>query len=190
MPSDRNIERRKVEVYAQTVLAAAGDDPQAMVGYVGELEDALELYRGHNTLRRAFEDDSITAENRSALAATAFSPFSEAPREVLSFMAVRGDLELLSRVCSEYTALVEDKLDTVIVTVTTVVELDDHLRQVIEDKLVADFGKKIVLREQIDPAIIGGIIMSARGKRIDASVASQLENARVSLAKSPVGGEL
>lgn len=189
MPSDRNIERRKVEVYAGAVLDAAGDDAGTLVGYVGELEDALALFRGHNTLRHAFEDDSIPDDKRAALAATAFGGFSEAPREVLTVMAERGDLGLLPRMCERYAELVEERLDTVIVTVTTVVELDDHLRQVIDEKLVADFGKKIILREQIDPSIIGGIVMSARGKRIDASVASQLENARAALAKSPVGGE-
>ena len=72
---------------------------------------------------------------------------------------------------------------------TTVVALDDHLREVIRNKTQADLGKNVVLREHIDESLLGGLIMSVGGKRIDASVASQLENARTVLKHTTDGGE-
>ena len=54
-----------------------------------------------------------------------------------------------------------------------VVELDDHLREVITKKAEADLGTNVVLREHIDKSLLGGILMSANGKRIDASVLSR-----------------
>ena len=80
--------------------------------------------------------------------------------------------------------------DTVVVDTTTVVALTDELREIIKKKLSADFkGKNIVLREHVDPSILGGIIMSAHGNRVDASIATQLENARRVLSTVPNGGE-
>ena len=68
-------------------------------------------------------------------------------------------------------------------------ELDDHLREVITKKAEADLGTNVVLREHIDKSLLGGILMSANGKRIDASVLSQLESARNVLKLSTDGGE-
>ena len=85
--------------------------------------------------------------------------------------------------------MAEDALDAVLVTVVTAVELDDHLREVITDKLRKDFNRDVIIREFVDKSIVGGIIMSAHGRRIDASIATQLEKARAALAATPVGGE-
>ena len=75
------------------------------------------------------------------------------------------------------------------VLVTTAVELTESLRESITKKLAADLGKGVVLREKVDPAIIGGIVFSTHGQRIDASIASQLENARGVLSTAHTGGE-
>ena len=82
-----------------------------------------------------------------------------------------------------------EQLNVTVVDVTTVVPLDDHLREVITKKAEADLGTKVVLHESIDKSLIGGILMSANGKRIDASMTSQLEAARNVLKHSTDGGE-
>ena len=90
---------------------------------------------------------------------------------------------------ASYGEQLERKLNVTVVDVTTVVELDDHLREVITKKAEADLGTNVVLREHIDKSLLGGILMSANGKRIDASVLSQLESARNVLKLSTDGGE-
>ena len=107
-----------------------------------------------------------------------FADLNPVLAEVLAVMAERGDFALLSRVWASYQEQLERKLDVTVVDVTTVVPLDDHLREVIVKKTEADLGTKVVLREQIDPSIIGGVLLTANGQRIDASVVSQLERAR------------
>ena len=76
------------------------------------------------------------------------------------------------------------KLNLVVVETTTVVPLDDHLREVIRKKAESELGMKVVLDERIDASLLGGIIMSANGERIDASVQTQVENARETLKRS------
>ena len=104
-------------------------------------------------------------------------------------MAQRRDLDLLSRVFEAFCDLMAEKLDTVVVDVTTVVPLDDDLRRIIKEKTEADLGRNVVLREHIDKAILGGIIMSTNGLRIDASIISQLNHARNVLKETTDGGE-
>ena len=48
----------------------------------------------------------------------------------------------------------------------------------IKQKCESDLEARVFLIEHVDPTIIGGIILSARGQRRDASVRMQLETAR------------
>ena len=149
----------------------------------------LRTYRGNSDLREALGNPAYSPEQRHTLAVNVFDGIDPLAVSVIAVMAERGDLDKLSSTVNAYREAAEAKLGVAIVEVTTVVALDDHLRQVITEKLSADLGKKVVLREHIDPAILGGIIMSTNGKRIDASVASELEHARAVLKEENDGGE-
>ena len=109
--------------------------------------------------------------------------------DVLLVMSERDDLELANRVYAAFDGLIEEKLGVVVVDVTTAVPLDDALRETISNKAAQDLGKKVVLRERVDKSILGGIIMSASGRRIDASIATQLDTARTVLKTTTDGGE-
>ena len=102
---------------------------------------------------------------------------------VLHALNEHGDMGLLPDVLKLYRDLVEADDDVVGVEVTTAVPLDEHLRAVIERRCEADFGKKVFLIEHVDPEIIGGVVLAARGKRRDMSVRTQLAAARDVLAK-------
>ena len=63
----------------------------------------------------------------------------------------------------------------------TAVELDDNLREQIKKKAESELGKNVVLHESIDKSIIGGIIMSTKDERIDASLLTRVERTREAL---------
>lgn len=106
---------------------------------------------------------------------------ADAGSEVLSLlatMATHGDLAILPSVAEAYREMVDGSDEVVGVDVTTAVALDDELRELITKKCEADLGGKVFLIEHVDPSIIGGVVLSARGQRRDASVRTQLETAR------------
>ena len=154
-----------------------------------QAEKIVSVMRTNVDLSGALEDAAYTPEQRAQIARAAFAQCNPAFTEVLAVMAERGEIKLLPQVRASYENQVETKLNLCILDVTTVVELDDHLRDIIKQKAESELGMKVVLRERIDKSILGGIIMSAGDKRIDASVASQLNNARIVLKKKTDGGE-
>lgn len=101
---------------------------------------------------------------------------------VLSALVERGQLDLLPQVADVYRTMTEEDDDIVGVTVTTAVPLDDDLRAQISARLKPDFGKDVFLIEHVDPSIIGGIILEARGQRRDISVKTQLRAAHETLS--------
>lgn len=189
MPIDRNLIKAEVATYARVLLEAAqGEDKVFEIN--AQLGEALHAIRGSMNLRDALEDKSTPAEVRSNIVKEVFKDYDVALVSTLALMAERDFIGYLSRVCEAYDLAAEDATNSVVVDVTTAVELTDELRGKLKKKLSTQYdGKDVVLQEHVDKSILGGIVMSAHGKRIDASVTSQLENARLVLSTVPAGGE-
>lgn len=115
--------------------------------------------------------------------------FSPEVLETLASMQREDDLDLVSQVAKQYKEYLDAEDKTVSVTVTTAVPLDDDLREKVRAKAEADLKAPVYLVERVDPSIIGGIMLEARGKRYDASVRAQLANIRKTLSSSFIGGE-
>lgn len=134
----------------------------------------LETYA--RTLLEASKAEDHVYENIAPLIAQA-----EASPEVLAVLAKmseEGDLDKLPEVLDLYRGMVDEQQEVVGVHVTTAIPLDDELRDMITQKCESDLESRVFLIEHVDPTIIGGIILSARGQRRDASVRTQLELAR------------
>lgn len=115
--------------------------------------------------------------------------FSPEVLETLAAMQREDDLDFVAQVAKQYKEYLDAEDKTVSVTVTTAVPLDDDLREKVRAKAEADLKAPVYLVERVDPSIIGGIMLEARGKRHDASVRAQLANIRKTLSSSFIGGE-
>lgn len=191
MPTNRHVVKEKVVTYASVLLdgayEAGGQD--AVLAVRDQFESILKITRSNMDLSKALGDASYTPEQREQLVRSVFAECDPVLVDVLAVMAERGDATLMTRVWDSYNSQLERKLNVSVVDVVTVVALDDRLRDLIIKKAAADLGTNVVLREHLDASLLGGILMSANGKRIDASVISQLESARNVLKLSTDGGE-
>jgi F-type H+-transporting ATPase subunit delta len=188
MRTSRALAKQIMATYADVLFDAAAAD-NAVDEVYSQMEAVQRLVRSHAPLRDALLDDSATGEHRAQVVLDVFAGLNPNLVRVLAIMAERGNFDLLSGVVEAYGRVAEEKRGVVAVDVTTAVELSESLRESITNKLAADLGKGVVLREKVDPAIIGGIVFSTHGQRIDASIASQLENARGVLSTAHTGGE-
>ena len=191
MPTNRLVAKETVDTYAQVLLdaanAAGGQD--AVLEVRDQLEVVMKALRSNIDLQVALAEKSYTPEQREELVRNVFTGMNPVLVDVLLVMSERDDLELANRVYAAFDGLIEEKLGVVVVDVTTAVPLDDALRETISKKAAQHLGKKVVLRERVDKSILGGIIMSASGRRIDASIATQLDTARTVLKTTTDGGE-
>ena len=188
MRTSRSLAKQIIGTYAGALFDAAAADNAVDEVYL-QMEAVQRLVRSHAPLRDALLDDSVTDAQRATVASDVFAGLNPALVSALAVLAGRGNFDLLSGIVEEYGHVAEAKRGVVAVDVTTAVELSESLRESITKKLAVDLGKDVVLREKVDPAIIGGIVFSTHGQRIDASIASQLENARGVLSTAHTGGE-
>lgn len=190
MATNRLVQQGKVKVYATTMFNAANDAGGAdkVVAVRNQMARLRHLIYADMDLTLALNDSSYTPRQRYDLAKAVFADCEVALCETLAVMAEQGDVSLLGQVYNAYEEEMAEQLKLCVVDVTTVVPLDDALRNLIGKKAEAELGCNAVLNESIDKSILGGIIMSVNGMRIDASVLSQLNRARYVL-KGIDGGD-
>ena len=191
MPTNRLIVKEEVAVYAAVLFDGAFEagGQEAVLEVRDQMVRVAEAMRTNMELSVALSDPGYTPEQRGELARNVFAGCNPVLLDVLAVLAERGDAALLPRVLENYAEQLQSKLNLCVVDVTTAVPLDDALPRIITEKAEADLDTNVVLRESVDKSILGGIIMSTNGKRIDASVASQLDHARNVLKTTTDGGE-
>ena len=99
----------------------------------------------------------------------------------ISLIVKNGRSAMLPFIASGYSSLLEKHRGIVSGTITSAVALDNDSRKKIIDKLSKTFAGELRLVEKIDPALIGGFIITIGDKQIDSSVASKLKNLRQEL---------
>ena len=136
--------------------------------------------------------DAAAAEGRSARDLQQLRhavKFSPEMLETIANLDGANDDYLIDEVYRTF----KDRLDegdlTISVDVTTAVPMGEPLRTMVREKCEHDFDRPVYLVEHVEPKILGGIIIEARGHRRDASVRTHLVNIRKALSSSYVGGD-
>jgi hypothetical protein len=62
-----------------------------------------------------------------------------------------------------------------VILVRSAVRLTEEEETLLRERLRERFGEECVLRMQVDPSLIGGLVVEARGQTIDGSIASKLD---------------
>lgn len=115
--------------------------------------------------------------------------FSPEMLETIADMIGSKEEHLIDKVYEEFKERLDNGDLTISVDVTTAVPMDDELRDKVREKCEHDFERPVYLVEHVEPKIIGGIIIEARGHRRDASIRTHLVNIRKTLSSTYVGGD-
>lgn len=177
-----------IKVYARTLLdLAAAADADAKVG--ADLATISEAVAANPALADALSDASLPAEKKAAVIAELFAGVSpEALGVALSFIERVGAKNLGSLVTA-FDEVVKNERGVVVAEVTTASPLGDDVRAKLIEKLSANIGKPVIVRERVDGSLLGGIRINVAGRVLDGSIKAQLGSVRSALTNSSVGGE-
>ena len=97
-------------------------------------------------------------------------------------LAEKGRADELAEIVTELDALVAAEEQILAVELTTAHELTDEEFGRILSRIEAQSGRKVQASRQVDPDLLGGLVLQAGSMRLDASVRGRLERLRHELA--------
>jgi F-type H+-transporting ATPase subunit delta len=112
---------------------------------------------------------------------------SEADERFVNFLellAERHRMPALFRIKREFDALWADEHQLLPVTVTSAVELDEGLVQEIGERIQEQTGRKVELSSNVDPDVLGGLMVRVGNMVLDDTVRNKLERLRKQVARA------
>jgi F-type H+-transporting ATPase subunit delta len=102
----------------------------------------------------------------------------------LSLLIENHRMPAVFRVRREYDALWEQENRRLPVTITSAVALDEATVKSIGDAIGRQTGQQVELTANVDPDVLGGLIVRVGNSILDASIRNRLENLRRSVARA------
>lgn len=181
-PTVFDVEEQQVAaLYSKALLAAAGDRVETIVE---ELEAVVkECLNRFPKLEAALASPRIGEEEKAAMLDRLFG--DKLDRTLLNFLKIlsrRRRLGALREIQKAATALRDEHLGRLAVTVTSSQKLTEAQKRDITDKLKTSFGKEVALTEKVDPSLLGGIVLRIGDRVYDGSVQGKLQVMRRAVA--------
>ncbi len=146
---------------------------------VQELRDAL---TGAADLGALLENPEVDTQVKSDVLAQVVGGSDELVVNFVRLVAEKGRAGELAEIVAELDALVAAEEQILDVELTTAHELSDQEFGRILGRIEEQSGRKVQASRQVDPDLIGGIVLQAGSMRLDASVRGRLERLRHDLA--------
>jgi F-type H+-transporting ATPase subunit delta len=171
------------EPYAKAFMSLA--DGQDLADRFGQDAAYLQQLLQESTEFAEFLGSPIinSETKKSVLRQVAESEIHPYTLNFLMLLVDRGRILFLEQVCQRYQTLLRERNQTALAEVTSTVELTQEQRQSIIDRVKAfTNSRQVELKTQLDPNIIGGVIVKVGSQVLDASLRGQLRRLAVRLS--------
>jgi F-type H+-transporting ATPase subunit delta len=171
------------QVYARSLFEVAREQGKIdeIREQLGQFADALE--KDHDLQVFFFSPYFSTQEKEDGLD-RAVSGADEALVNFLKLLIENHRMPIVFRARRAYDALWEEENKLLPVSVTSAVELDEKTVQEIGDRIAKQTGRKVELSANVEPDILGGIVVRVGNAVLDASVRNRLEQLRKQVARA------
>jgi F-type H+-transporting ATPase subunit delta len=171
--------------YAKALLeVAASSGGREVLALRDELAGFVPLVDDHAELRQALAHPGLAAAQKRRLVSAVAERAGASPlvKRLVDLLAGRARLGLLKDVAEAYAELANRSQGVVTARVASAVPLSAPQRQALEQALQGD-AKQVELRAEVDPALLGGLVVRAFGQTYDGSVRTRLSALRRRLAR-------
>ena len=174
--------------YAQALLNAADAEGRGEA-ILGELEELVDDVWSHQPdFARLLISGISDRDRRSQVIREVFEAHTDPILyRFLQVLGARDRLVLLPLVAGSAREIWNRQHNRVPVTIRTARPLDDSLRSTVQAKVAAMLGgASPIVAEEVDPSLIGGLVIQIGDQLYDASVRHRLELVRQSLLRGRV----
>ena len=171
------------EVYARALFEAAKEHDvlDRVHDELGEFAEALDDDR---SLQVFLFSPYFSSEEKREGVRKIVSDADERTLNFLELLAERHRMPAIYRIRREFDALWADENQLLPVTVTSAVELDEGLVEDIGNRIQEQTGRKVELSSNVDPEVLGGLMVRVGNMVLDGTVRNRPERLRKQVAKA------
>jgi F-type H+-transporting ATPase subunit delta len=171
------------QVYARSLFEVASDQDKVdeIRDELGQFADAMNEDRDLQVF--FFSPYFSTKEKEDALD-RAISGADESFVNFLKLLIENHRMPVIFRVRRGYEELWEEANKLIPVSVTSAIELDKKTVKELGDRIEEQTGRRVELTAEVDPDILGGIVVRVGDSILDASVRNRLEQLRRTVARA------
>lgn len=181
--ADGSLARR----YARALLEVAVEDNR-VDGIARDLDTFVEvLDAGDGLLRRVMTNPGLTTlERRGVLdAVLGRLALSAHVANFLKLLTDKSRFAHLDEIVLAYRTMADEAANRVRATVVTARPLDGGMAARVQASLAATTGKQVVLTQQVDPTVLGGMVVHIGDTVYDASIRARLSSIEAALLRAP-----
>jgi ATP synthase F1 delta subunit len=171
------------QVYARSLFEVAKEQDKLDVvkEQLGQFAEALD---GNRELSIYFFSPYFSTEEKQDGLGKLLDGVDPVVANFLGLLIENHRMPVIFRVRREYDALWELENKRLPVTVTSAVALDEATVKSIGDAIGRQTGQQVDLTANVDPDVLGGLIVRVGNSILDASIRNRLENLRRSVARA------
>ncbi|GFO67438.1 ATP synthase subunit delta [Geomonas limicola] len=166
-------------------LVQIGSESGAVDQYNADLGRFSALLTENRELAQVFSNPAYGIESKTEIMKELVSRSQVSPivSNLLMLLLERGRLVALPLIAESYGAMADELSGVIRPTLTSGLPLDAAQIEEIKATLAKSTGKKVELKVEVDPSLIGGVITKIGGKVFDGSVRTQLARIQDTLQK-------
>jgi len=169
--------------YAQAVFEIALEKKE-LERWQSDLQKVVKVVEDA-TFLAALESPKIKVDDKARLLSERLGDVNPLVFNLVRLLITKAGIGMIGDITKEYQRLLDSYHGIEPAEVITAIPLDDKDIQKLTENLSALIGKKVVLKSEVDPGIIGGIVARVGGKLLDGSTRSKL----MALRRELVGTE-
>jgi len=168
--------------YAKAIIAVAHE--QNALEQTGDELRVLGSLASDPQIAAALANPLLAATARRGLARTIAERLTLRPimRNFLGLLADQRRLDQLAAIADQYHKILDERLGRVRATVTSAVPLSAAESEAVTTALARQTGRTVVAEQQVDPQLLGGVVVNVEGTVYDGSLRTQLEGLAASIA--------
>ncbi|MDY7020330.1 MAG: ATP synthase F1 subunit delta [Cyanobacteriota bacterium] len=171
-----------VEPYAQALMSVAKSN-NLTDDFGNNVRGLLEVMENSPELKQFLANPVINKDDKkSVIGQVCRDEINPLVRNFVMLLVDRGRIQFFEPIGQQYLALLRKLNKTVLAEVTSTVELNDGQRHTLSERVKGMTGAEHVeITTQIDPELLGGVIIKVGSQVIDASLRGQLRRIGISL---------
>jgi F-type H+-transporting ATPase subunit delta len=141
-------------------------------------------FMGDPEVRRVLENNRVGQEPKQRLIDAALGDLPALPRNLAKLLVRKNRTALAVEIAAQFEQMLEAQRGISRARAVTAVPMGDRERDALAQRLREQTGKEVVLETEVDPELLGGVVVQIGDRLIDASTRARLRALRESLMRA------